>query len=118
MATRSSKENQSITLQIPEELVKSADLYAELLDMDRATVLLHWLQTGAEREMLQLVSEGELSTGKFVEVMGITYFDVHPLSKKYSIQLGLTAEESQHLRDRNNGKIAEILKASRKTHEE
>ena len=114
MTSKLSKGNQSITLQIPEELVKSADLYAELLDMDRATVLLHWLQTGAEREMLQLVSEGDLSTGKFVEVMGITYFDVHPLSKKYSIQLGLTAEESQYLRDKYGGKLANTLKASPK----
>ena len=70
MTTELGTGEQSGTLPIPEELVEAAVLYAEVLDLDRSAVLLRWLRAGAEREMLKLLSDGEISTGKFVEVMG------------------------------------------------
>ena len=88
MTEKVNQETQLIPLEIPEELVRSADFVGELTGLDRCAMLLYWLQAGAEREMLQLVSDGKLSTGKFVHLLGVTYWDYHPMREKYGIELG------------------------------
>ena len=88
MSEKDSKITQSILLDVPEELVRSADFVGESTGQDRCAMLLKWLQAGAEREMLQLVSEGELSTGKFVHLLGVTYWDYQPMREKYRVELG------------------------------
>lgn len=121
MPSRTNKKTQTITLQIPEELVNSADLYGKLLGLNQSAALLQWLRAGGERAMLQLVNKGELSTGKFVEVMDVTYHDVHPLREKYRLELSRpeeSDEESGLFRDERAGKITEILKSSLKTPQE
>ena len=114
MTAKSGRGNQTVTLEVPEELIKSAELYSELTGIDKGTALFRWLQAGAEREMLQLVSDGELSTGKFVEVMGITYFDVHPLTQKYRIEIGPTEEQIQYMWDHHADAVGKILRDSRR----
>ena len=118
MTTELSQGDQSRALPVPDELMDAANLYAELADLDLSTVLQSWLRIGAERELLQLVSDGELSTGKFVEIMGITHFDVSPLAEKYGMELGPTAEQSQYSWERHGDAVARILRNSRKPQQE
>ena len=114
MTSKESKPNQSVTLEVPEELIRSADFVGELVSQDRCAMLLRWLQAGAEREMLQLVSDGELSTGKFVELLGVTYWDYHPMREKYRVRL----DSDEHLVEKHAAKLADVLKASRKNPKE
>ena len=112
MTIQLSKGNNGLPLEIPDELVQAADLYSNLTQTDSSTVLLRWLRNGSERELLQLVSDGELSMGKFIEVMGITYYDIHDLAQKYGIELGPTAEESRYARENFGGVVSKNLKAA------
>ena len=118
MTEKVDKKTQQISLAVPEELVRSADFVGEGTGQDRCALLLRWLQAGAEREMLQMVSGAELSTGKFVEVMGVTYFDVHPLAQKHGLEIGPTAEESRYAWERYGKDVARALKASRRNVEQ
>ena len=77
-------------------LRQAAALCGDLQRRDPAAVLQEWLTRGAERELLQLVSAGELSTGKMVELLGIAYHDVPALAAKYGLKIGATGEQSRH----------------------
>ena len=46
--------------------------------------------------LLQRVSAGELSTGKMVELLGITYYNVPDLAAKYGLEIGATSEQSRY----------------------
>jgi hypothetical protein len=116
--TKPSKKTRTLHLSVPEGLMQAAELYGRLSQMERSTVLRHWIRQGSERELLQLVSDGQLSTGKLVEWLGISYYDVHDLAQKYGIELGPSDEQIQYMNENYGGKIAEILKASRKAQKE
>ena len=110
MNSQKNQLNQTVTLDIPEELARSADFVGELTGQDGCAMLLQWLKAGAEREMLQLVSDGELSTGKFVELLGVTYWDYHPMREKYRVELGSDPD----IMEKYAGRFAEVLRASLK----
>ena len=112
MTAKLTKGSRKLTLQIPEELLQSADQCSETLGADRHTVLLGWLQAGAEKGMLQLAAEGKLSAGKLVELLGITYHDLHPLAHEHGIALGATDEQVQYMGERYGRMAGEMLKPS------
>ncbi|MYC28889.1 MAG: hypothetical protein F4X65_02210 [Chloroflexi bacterium] len=118
MTRKLSKKNQITSLEIPLELSSCAELFSEITGIDKSDALLDWLRSGAEREMLRLVSEGELSAGKFVELLGITYFDVPQLTEKYNIEIGPTEEQVQYMWDKHAEAVGAILKKSVKSHQE
>lgn len=107
-----------VSLPVPEELVRSAEFVGEELGWDSHEILLQWLRAGTEREMLKMVSAGELSTGKFVELLGITYFDVAQLTEKYNIEIGPTEEQVQYMWDKHAEAVSAILKKSVKSQQE
>ena len=118
MTEPTGKKAQAISLPVPEELARSAEFVGKELGWDSSELLLHWLRTGAEREMLQLVSDGELSTGKFVELLGITYYHVHPMTQKYNIAIGPTEEQLKYMRDRHADAVGAILEQSTRPQQE
>ena len=115
---KSSKKNRSLHLSVPEGLLLAADLYSRLSQIERSTVLRHWIRQGSERELLQLVSDGQLSTGKLAEWLDISYYEIYDLAQKYGIELGPTAEETRYMREQHGEEVARIIKASRKPPQE
>lgn len=94
MTTKPTPAEAGLLPDISPGLLQAADLCGDLQRADRAAILLEWLRQGAERELLQRVSAGELSTGKMVELLGITYYDVPALAAKYGLEIGATGEQS------------------------
>ena len=118
MTERMNKETQLISLAVPEEIVRLADFIGESTGQDRCALLLRWLQAGAERETLRMVSAGELSTGKFVELLGISYHDYHPLREKYGVSLECDEREMEYAQEAHSESLAAVLKESRKSQQE
>ena len=107
-----------LSLQVPEELLKSAEFCGALTGIDKSTMILQWLQSGAERAMLQLVCDGDLSTGKFVELLGITYHDFHPMRQKSGVELGSSEEEMNYMRENYGDQVRESLRKSLRVNQE
>ena len=118
MTKQMNKETQQISLAVAEEIVRLADFVGESTGQDRCALLLRWLQAGAERETLRMVSAGELSTGKFVELLGISYHDYHPMREKYGVSLECDEEETGYAREVYPEKLAAVLKESRKSQQD
>ena len=96
MTTKPTPAEAGLLPDISPGLLQAADLCGDLQRADRAAILLEWLRQGAERELLHLVSAGELSAGKMVELLGITYYDVPALAAKYGLEIGATGEQSRY----------------------
>ena len=96
MTTKPTPAEAGLLPDISPGLLQAADLCGDLQRADRAAILLEWLRLGAERELLQRVSAGELSAGKMVELLGITYYDVPALAAKYGMEIGATGEQSRY----------------------
>ena len=118
MTSGTGNKDQELSLPVSEHLLRSAELCCELIGMDISTMLHRWLQAGAEREMLKLVSDGELSTGKFVELLGITYHDYHSLRQKYGIALGSSEEELEYVNGEHAEAVGAILRDSLRSQQE
>lgn len=117
MTEPTSKKTQMISLPVPEELVRSANFVSKELGWDTSDLLLHWLRAGTEREMLKMVSAGELSTGKFVELLGVTYWDYHPLREKYGVELGWDESLTKRMRAQSEA-IGKSLRKSQTSQQE
>lgn len=70
------------------------------------------MDTGSEQELVQLVSNGELSTGKLVELLGITYHDVPALAEKYGVEIGATGEQSRYALEQYGHLVRKSFKVS------
>lgn len=69
-------------------------------------ILSELLRRGFERELMQMVSDGQLSVGRLVEILDITYYDVPELSRRYGIDLGPTPEQSRHALEKYGSLVA------------
>ncbi len=68
--------------------------------------------------MLQLVCDGELSTGKFVELLGITYHDFHPMRQEYGVELGSSEEEMNYMSENYSEQVRDSLRKSLRVNQE
>ena len=96
MTSQLSAENQNTSMLVPELIDQTAIMFSGLLNTDTSDLLQEWLRHGFERGLLQMVSDGQLSVGRLVEILDITYYDVPELSRRYGIDLGPTPEQSRH----------------------
>lgn len=106
MTSQLSAENQTTSLLVPELIGQTAVMFSGLLDTNTSELLLEWLNRGFERGLLQMVSEGQLSVGRLVEILDITYYDVPELSRRYGIDLGPTPEQSRHSLEKYGSLVA------------
>ena len=113
MTTKPTPAEAGLLPDISPGLLQAADLCGDLQRADRAAILLEWLRQGAERELLQRVSAGELSAGKMVELLGITYYDVPALAAKYGLEIGATGEQSRYALEQYVPAVRQNLKSRR-----
>lgn len=68
-------------LRIPESL----DLIADMCATEQ--------HTGAEKYLLNMVSDERISIGRAAEILDTTIHDLHDLAMKYGVELGPTEEQ-------------------------
>lgn len=84
-----------VPLRIPDGLDELAGIYGKQEHLEKATVLRQWMYRGAERAVLELVSEGRISIGRGAELLDLSIWDMHRLAQVYGIELGATIDENR-----------------------
>ena len=80
-------------LRIPESLLELADAKSRAERTDRSTALRQLLYAGAEEYVLELLSEGRISTTRAADILDVSVHRVHELAKKHGLKLGGTLED-------------------------
>lgn len=80
-------------LRIPENLMELADAKSRADRVDRATVLRQLLYAGAEEYVLQLLTEGRISTTRAAEILDVSVHRLYELARKHGAAIGGTAED-------------------------
>ena len=81
-----------VPIRIPENLLAIVDLHAKETRSDRSTVMRQWLWHSAEVELVKSVSAGKLTIGRAVELLELTYYDIHRIAQENNIVLGASEE--------------------------
>lgn len=93
-------------LRVPQNLMELAEAKGRNERTDRSTALRQLLYAGAEEYVMQLLSEGRVSSGKAAEILDTSAHRVHELAREHSIELGAEAEDYR----RSRQSTAELLK--------
>lgn len=80
-------------LRIPTGLLELADIKSAEERTDRSITLRQWLYTGAERYVLQLLSNGRVSVSRAAEYLDLSVYDVVRLAQENGIEIGATADQ-------------------------
>jgi hypothetical protein len=86
-------------LRVPENLMELAEAKGRTERTDRATALRQLLYAGAEEYVMELLSEGRISSGKAAEILDTSVHRVHELAKEHSIEAGADTEDYQRSRE-------------------
>jgi hypothetical protein len=107
------KNTKVVPLRIPEKLEQVAALRAEIEHTDRATAMRQWLHEGADRYVVQLVSDGHITISRAAELLDVSIYDIHAMAERYGIQLGPTVEQWHRSLETLERLIAETKAESR-----
>jgi predicted HTH domain antitoxin len=80
-------------LRIPQSLMELADAKSRAERTDRSTALRQLLYTGAEEYVLELLSEGRISTTRAADILDVSVHRMHELAQKHGLKLGATLED-------------------------
>lgn len=86
-------------LRVPENLMELAEAKGRTERTDRATALRQLLYAGAEEYVMELLSEGRISSGKAAEILDTSVHRVHELAKEHSIEAGADTEDYRRSRE-------------------
>ncbi|MEJ7842847.1 MAG: hypothetical protein WKF95_13880 [Rubrobacter sp.] len=93
-------------LRIPENLMELAEAKSRSERVDRSTALRQLLYAGAEEYVLELLSEGRLSSGRAADILDVSVHRIHELARKHDLRIGATLEDYQ----RSKGSARELLR--------
>lgn len=88
----------SYPLRIPEEILALSKFRAEQERLDQTTALRQFLYIGAEKYLLELVSEGRISLGRAAELLRTSVYNMQHAAQKHGIPLGATSEQANKSR--------------------
>jgi hypothetical protein len=80
-------------LRIPQNLIELADAKSRAERVNRSTALRQLLYAGAEEYVLELLSEGRISTGRAADILDVSVHRLHELARKHDLKLGATPED-------------------------
>ncbi len=83
----------SYPLRIPGELINLAKLRSKEQYTDQATALRQLLYLGAERYVLELLTDGRISIEIAARLLKINIHEVYRIAEKNNIKLGSTLEQ-------------------------
>ncbi len=86
-------------LRLPEGLLELAELKSRMGRTDKTTALRQLLYAGAERYVLEVVSEGRMTIGRGTELLEMSVYDLHRLAQESVIELRAKAERYGRARD-------------------
>lgn len=86
-------------LRIPEEILNLSRLRAQEQHFDQTTALRQFLHFGAEKYILELLSEGRISIGRAAELLKATIYDIQQLARRNNVQLGPTTQQMEKSRE-------------------
>jgi hypothetical protein len=86
-------------LRVPENLMELAEAKGRTERTDRATALRQLLYAGAEEYVMELLSEGRISSGKAAEILDTSVHRVHELARGHSIETGADTEDYRRSRE-------------------
>lgn len=87
-------------LRVPENLMELAEAKGRTERTDRSTALRQLLYAGAEEYVMELLSEGRVSSGKAAEILDTSVHRVHELAREHSVEPG--ADEEDYRRSRQS----------------
>lgn len=85
-------------LRIPENLLELAEAKSREERTDRSTALRQMLYAGAEEYVLELLSEGRVSTGRAAELLEVSVHRIHRLAEEHGVEIGASLEDYRHSR--------------------
>jgi len=73
-----------------------ADAKSRAERTDRSTALRQLLYAGAEEYVLELLSEGRISTGRAADILDVSVHRTYELAQKHGLKIGGTLEDHRH----------------------
>lgn len=80
-------------LRIPQNLMELADAKSRTERTDRSTALRQLLYAGAEEYVLELLSEGRISTGRAADILDLSVHRIHELAHRHELKIGGTLDD-------------------------
>lgn len=90
-------------LRVPENLMELAEAKGRTERTDRSTALRQLLYAGAEEYVMELLSEGRVSSGKAAEILDTSAHRVHELAREHSVEAGADEDDYRHSRESTAG---------------
>ena len=91
---RLNKATKSVSIGLSEALADIAELLGDKQGMSASKVIQEWMLRGSVDAVLELLEQGEISSGYAAEALNITRYDLHDLIRDRGLRIGLSEAES------------------------